>query len=108
MTAEEWSDFYAVIDTALSRRPASMRRQLRLFLGLLNVLAWLQHRRSLTSLSPQTRAAFLSRIENSNMLLFRRGFWGIRTLVFMGYYARPACASSLGYAATPRGWELRR
>jgi hypothetical protein len=47
-------------------------------------------------------------IENSRLLLLRRGIWGLRTLVFMGYYARPEAAAALGYAAAPRGWELRR
>lgn len=108
MTAQEWSDFHHVIDSALSTRPAAMRRQLSLFLRILDVLSLLRYGRRLVTLSPAQRVEFLSGMESSRLLLFRRGFWGVRTLVFMGYYARPACATALGYAAAPRGWELRR
>lgn len=108
LTAEEWREFSAVIATALSRRPAAMRRQLGLFVRILAVLALIRYRRPLSSLSFDQRTAFLHSIESSQVLLFRRGFWGVRTLVFMGYYARPNMTAGLGYAAAPRGWDLRR
>ncbi len=108
MSDAEWRDFADVINHALARRPAKMRGQLALFVRLLNLLSAVRHGRSLARLSVQERTSFLSRIENSRLLLLRRGFWGIRTLVFMGYYARAACATDLGYAAAPRGWESRR
>lgn len=104
----EWREFSSVIEGALARRPAAMVRQLALFLRILNVLSFVRHGRSLASLSLPRRTAFLHRIENSRLLLFRRGFWGVRTLVFMGYYARPSMSAGLGYAAGPRGWETRR
>lgn len=108
LTPEEWREFGRVIEFALAKRPAAMRRQLGMFLRILNVLSFLRTGRPLSRLDPGARTAFLSSIENSRLLLFRRGFWGVRTLVFMGYYARPACATTLGYAAAARGWELRR
>ena len=108
LSAAEWKAFEALIDTALARRPAAMRRQLGVFIRLLNLLARFRHGHSLEQLPLAQRAQFLTRIQNSRLLLFRRGFWGIRTLVFMGYYARPECAGTVGYAAAPRGWELRR
>jgi hypothetical protein len=108
MSAAEWQEFYAVIDHALERRPVRMRRQLNLFIRIINMQSWLRYRAPVTRLSNQQRTALLSRIEGSRLLLFRRGFWGIRTLVFMGYYARKECSSALGYAASARGWELRR
>ena len=108
MTPTEWQDFGAVIERALMRRPARMRRQLTIFLRLLNFLSFVRYRRSLQNASIQQRTALLTSIENSPLLLFRRGFWGIRTLVFMGYYARPQCGHALGYTAAARGWELRR
>ena len=107
MSAEEWREFGDVIEAALARRPAAVRRQLGAFLKILTVLCFLRHGRGLSALSAEGRTAFLAGIENSKLLLFRRGFWGIRTLVFMGYYARAACAGQLGYAAAARGWELR-
>ena len=35
----------------------------------------------------------------------RCGFWGLRTLVFLGYYGRPSGVQATGYRADPRGWE---
>ena len=107
MSADEWSEFGEIITAALAKRPAAMRRQLDLFLTILNLLCLFRQRRSLPALSLEQRAAFLAGIESSRLLLFRRGFWGIRTLVFMGYYARAACAPQLGYAAHARGWQQR-
>jgi hypothetical protein len=108
MSEAEWQEFYAVIDRALARRPARIRRQLNLFIRIINLQSLLRYRAPLPRLSNQQRHALLSRIEDSPLLLFRRGLWAIRTLVFMGYYARKECSSALGYAASARGWELRR
>jgi hypothetical protein len=108
LSTAEWQQVSAAIDTALARRPARMRRQLGLFVRMLEVAARLRYRRSLTNLPHQQRTILLTAFENSRVLLLRRGLWGVRTLVFLGYYARPEVSASLGYAAAPRGWELRR
>lgn len=108
LSEAEWSEFAGVIDGALAKRPAALRRQLRMFLGILNLMALVHKGRFISRLDHAARTEFLAGVENSPILLFRRGFWGVRTLVFMGYYARAVCATGLGYAATPRGWELRR
>jgi hypothetical protein len=108
LTDTEWREFNAVIDHALSKRTAAVRRQLALFLRILGLLARIRHGSSLPALPMEKRTAFLHSIESSKLLLFRRGFWGLRTLVLMGYYARPSVTTSLGYAAGPRGWETRR
>ena len=108
MSAGEWRAFEQLIEAALAKRPAQVKRQLAIFVGLLNLLSYLRFFRPLRHVPAPQRAQFLERIQDSGLLLFRRGFWGIRTLVFMGYYARPESAGLLGYAAMPRGWELRR
>ncbi len=61
----------------------------------------------------QALASRPSRLQRQLVILIRaielrRGFWGLRTLALMGYYARPAAAASVGYHADPRGWEARR
>ena len=108
MSAEEWGEFTAIIETALAKRPAAMRRQLGMFLRMLDIMSLARTGHTLAGLDVQRRTSFLQSVENSRLLLFRRGFWGVRTLVFMGYYARTTCAGMLGYAAASRGWELRR
>jgi hypothetical protein len=37
----------------------------------------------------------------------RRGFWAVRTLIFIGYYSRADVAESIGYHATAAGWAER-
>jgi len=59
-------------------------------------------------LDPARRARFLDSLQTSRLLLARRGIWGLRTLVLMGYYGRPRAAAAIGYRADPRGWEARR
>jgi hypothetical protein len=54
------------------------------------------------------RQRMLAALEDSRSPLLRRGFWGLRTLILMGYYGRPGAAAEIGYAADPRGWEARR
>jgi hypothetical protein len=100
-----WAAFHRIIEHALSQRSLKMQRQLRLFLRILNVLSVARHGRTLSGLSLQERTRFLERIQDSRLLLFRRGFWGVRTLILMGYYARPEARALVGYGANSRGWQ---
>lgn len=102
-----WLAFGAIVEHAIAQRPAKMQRQLAVFVKLLNGLSIARHRRPLHRLDPSVRTAFLTSIQNSNVLLLRRGFWGIRTLILMGYYARPEAMPLIGYSAHVRGWEMR-
>jgi hypothetical protein len=108
LSDEEWAEVQTIIDHALAQRPTRTRRQVRLFLGILDILAWLRRGRRLHRMPLHARTRFLRSIENSPILLIRRGFWGVRTLVLMGYYSRPEAAAEIGYRADPRGWEARR
>lgn len=102
-----WNSAGTIIEHALSQRPAVMQRQLRLFIGALNFYAVLKHRSTLPALLPSLRTAFLEEIQASRILLIRRGFWGLRTLIFMGFYARPEAIPHVGYRAHPLGWQNR-
>jgi len=102
-----WDEFQTVIDDALAARDEHVRRQLVTFLRLLQVLPIVRYGRPLTSLGARHRHAFLESIERSPLLILRRGFWGVRTLVFMGYYTRPDVAAAIGYQASADGWTAR-
>ena len=104
----EWDDVEAIIGRALASRPPRLRRQLALLLVLLEWLPLLRYGRRLSRLDPARRLAFLERVEAAPLVVVRRGFWGLRTLILMGYYGRPAAAAAIGYRADPRGWEVRR
>ncbi len=99
-----WADLEAVVENALSKRPPGMRRQLAVFVRLLDFLPRLRWLRPFRTLDPERRARFLRGMQSSRIFLFRRGFWGLRTLVYMGYYARPGAYAEIGYDAHLRGW----
>ena len=103
-----WSDAEALVERTLARRPAAMQRQLVLFLRAIENLPRLRWGRPFTRLGADDRARFLSSLEHAPVLLLRRGFWGLRTLCFLGYYARPEAHAAVGYRADARGWEARR
>ena len=102
-----WRAVKAVVDDALASRPEALRRQLLLFIRVLSWISVARYGRSLASLDACRRASFLSSVERSRLLLLRRGFWGLRALVFLGYWTRPEAAVAIGYRARPQGWEAR-
>lgn len=103
-----WAEVEAIIVRALEARPAAVRRQLGALIRVIGLLALVRYGRRFASLDAARRTALLSRLQDARLLLLRRGVWGLRTLVFMGYYARPAAAAEIGYRADPRGWEARQ
>lgn len=103
-----WEDLERIVEQALSAQPESLRKQLRLLIRALNLLPVLRFGRTFRSLEAGKRTLFLHGIENAPLLALRRGFWGLRTLVFLGYYGRREAGESIGYRADPRGWEARR
>ena len=42
------------------------------------------------------------------MQKLRVGVWGLRTLVFVGYYTDPNVQTQLGYHPRPEGWAAIR
>jgi hypothetical protein len=103
-----WGELESIIGKALAARPSELRRRLTLFIHVLNVLPLFVHGRTFEGLDPIRRDRFLQGVQDAPLLLVRRGFWGLRTLVFMGYYGREEGRSETGYRADARGWEARR
>ena len=102
-----WARLEGIVEDALAERPARMQRQLIVFIRLLDVLALARHGRRLRSLPVEQRVRLLERLQDGPVLLLRRGFWGLRTLVFMGWYAQPETAGRIGYQGHIRGWNAR-
>jgi hypothetical protein len=103
-----WAEAEAIVEQFLATRPAAVRRQLALLIRLLDFLSLVRYGRRIASLDAGRRLPFLESLQNAPILLLRRGIWGVRTLAFMGYYARPEAAALIGYRADARGWEARR
>ncbi len=97
-----------IIGEMLATRPAAVRRQLAAFVYGLGLVALLRHGRRLDRLPDERVRALLERLERFPLLVIRRGVWGLRTLVFMGYYTRPEAAAAIGYRACAAGWDARR
>jgi hypothetical protein len=102
-----WASFERLLEGAVSTRPAAVVRQLRAFLLILGFIARVRHGRSLAGLTPREAGGLLEQLAASRLLLFRRGVWGLRTLVLLGYYADDDRARALGYRASPAGWAAR-
>jgi len=108
LDAAQWDEMAAIVARAIAARPRALRRQLALFFTLLEWLPLLRYGRRLSRLDAGRRTRVLDRLQRAPVLLLRRGFWGVRTLILMGYYGRPAAAAAIGYRADARGWEARR
>ena len=108
LVPDEWGEVESIVERALSSRPEAMQRQLVTFLRIIEFLPLLRHGSRFSRLSAGHRTTILTRLQNSSIAKIRRGFWGLRTLIFMGYYVRPEVQAALGYRADPRGWSARR
>jgi hypothetical protein len=104
----QWDELEAIVGRYVASRPPSIRRQLTALLILIDWLAVLRFGRRFRSLDDPRRTRFLAGFEDAPSALVRRGFWGLRTLILMGYYGRAQVAAAIGYRADARGWEARR
>ena len=107
LAPDEWVEVERIVARALAERPPAVRRQLGAFMYLVNGLALARFGTRFHRLDAQRRTRLLESLGGSRLLLVRRGVWGVRTLAFMGYYARPSAASAIGYRALPGGWQAR-
>jgi hypothetical protein len=102
-----WLELEAIVERAVSERPAALRRQLRLLLGALDLLALASSLRPFAALDVRGRERVLGWLEDNPLLLLRRGFWGLKTLALMGFYCRRSAVAQIGYRAAPGGWGAR-
>lgn len=105
LDAEGWALVEQTVEDALRDRPPVLKRQLRLAIRAVQWMPLLRYARTFTSLNASQRARFLASLESHRLQIVRVGFWGLRTLALLGYYARPEAAREIGYDADPRGWE---
>jgi len=103
-----WQELESLVETTLEGRPPAMLRQLRIFLRMIQWCSVLRFGRRFTSLSPARRTRMLTYLEDHRIELVRCGFWGLRTLAFLGFYGRAETLQAIGYAANSSGWEAQR
>lgn len=103
-----WASLEAIVERAVGARSPRLQRQLGFFLRSLDLLARLRFLKGLARLDPARTSRLVANLAVSRVLLLRRGVWGLRTLVFLGYYGDMTRAAAIGYRADPAGWEARR
>ena len=108
LTENEWLAVAAIIADAVAERPPAVRRQLGLFVRALDLVSFVRRGRRFGALRQSERTELLEWLGASPLLALRRGVWGVRTLAFMGYYARAEVANDIGYRASAGGWSARR
>lgn len=106
-TEGEWTAAAAIIARAVAARPPAIRRQLGIFVRALDLVSLVRYGRTFRRLGREQRIDLLEWLGASPLLALRRGVWGVRTLAFMGYYARPEAAQAIGYRASAAGWAAR-
>ncbi|MGW8267626.1 MAG: hypothetical protein ACWGSQ_14770 [Longimicrobiales bacterium] len=104
LDADGWEKAEAIIEAALAPRPPVVKWQLRLFLRLVNLMTLPSTGCTFETLPLERRASVLEGLERSRLKALRRGLWGVRTLLFMGYYTQDKIRERIGYHATPEGW----
>jgi len=103
-----WLALEEVVEDALEIRPPALRGQLQLFLRAIKWLPVLRYGRTFAMLDDAQRSRVLRYLQDHPIERIRCGFWGLRTLAFLGYYGRPEGAHAIGYAPDPHGWEAVR
>ncbi|MBM3266753.1 MAG: hypothetical protein FJZ01_03805 [Candidatus Sericytochromatia bacterium] len=98
----------AIFHEAIGKRPPALRRQVGVFLNLLRWLPALRHGKPFERLSEDQHVAVLTWFQSAPVALFRKGFWGVKALVYMGYYGRPELGPEIGYRPSPGGNDLLR
>ena len=97
--------FAAIVGKALAERPTALRRQFALFLSLLRWAPLLRFGATFERLAPTAQDAVLRWLLDAPAAKLRGGFWGLRALVFMGYYGQPETWGAIGYAPSFAGNE---
>ncbi len=90
--------FFGIIDGALQDRPASVRRKFATFLGVLRWAPVPRFGRPFELLPVERKDAVLRWFEDCPVSILRKGFWGLKAMVFMGYYGQPETNELIGYA----------
>jgi hypothetical protein len=100
-----WLALEKLVEDALEIRPPTLRGQLQLFLRAIQWLPVVRYGRTFVALGDEQRSRVLHHLQNHPIERIRCGFWGLRTLAFLGYYGRPEGAHAIGYRPDARGWE---
>jgi hypothetical protein len=89
--------FFAIVDEALAGREPEVRRQFATFLGVVKWASLPRFGRPFHKLPGESQDAVLRWFEDCPVGLLRSGTWGLKAMVFMGYYGQPETNHLVGY-----------
>ncbi len=98
LSATDRGRFSAIVDRALQDRPPAVRRQVGVFLGVIRWAPLIRFGAPFERLDGDRQDRVLRFLEDCPVGLLRKGFWGLKAIVFMGYYGRPGAWEEIGYA----------
>ncbi len=105
LTLAELAPVLARVDERLAQEPPELQRQLQLFVRILWWLPLFTTLRTMGSLRPEQRLKVLNWLQDCPVTKLRLGLWGLRTLLFLGWYGDPAVQEKLGYRPNVGGWD---
>ena len=77
-----------IVDWALQRMPADLRKRFLLFFLVTDFLGFFFGGKPFSKNSDSAKDRQLSWMESGPIKLFRMGFFGVKTYICMGYYTR--------------------
>ena len=87
--------FLKIVEDAVGSRPPGVQKQISLFLAVLRFL--------IDGKAPARQDAVLRWFYSCPIPILRKGFWGVKTLVLLGYYGRPEFGASIHYQPSRDG-----
>ncbi|HOC43632.1 MAG TPA: hypothetical protein PKJ99_11515 [Thermoanaerobaculales bacterium] len=88
----------AIIDRGLADRGADVCRKFATFLRVLRWAPVARYGRAFPALAAGRQDAVLRWFESAPVGLLRQGMWGLKSMVYLGYYGRPEAWEEIGYA----------
>lgn len=95
-----------IIEGAIASRPPAIQRQLGVFLTVLRYAPVVRYGRPFERLFADQQDAVLGWFQDAPAHRLRRGFWGVKTLIYMGYYGRPEIGHEIAYHPSRSGNDL--
>lgn len=103
MTDADRATMLGLVNDTLSSRTSQMQRQFRLFLRVLRWAPFVRYLRPLDRLDGPRQDGALRWFQDHPFQVLRGGFWGVRTLVLLGFYGRPDIGPSIAYTPSSKG-----
>lgn len=92
----EREEMLKIIEETIASRGKRVERQLRLFLYALRLLFKIRRGKE---------DDLLEWFQNGPIPILRKGFWGLKTLIYLGYYGRPEVGPTIHYQPSFQGNE---